>query len=209
MYPLVNQLRSIDCSLTRYFYTQLLVPDDIAAAVSLVESIKQTKGLRHSDLGEYKSEKITSIRTPTSRWFGVTFDRELIACVQILEGKYSDVSFRRVLLNQIGNSDHCELDNFVVHPEHRKRKYVALIMMRMAVDHALQKSNLLTIRAENQRLARFYKNMGMHRVDPVPGEGLKEELLYFDSSVIDRFKTPLYLMSDRYIWEYISSKDCG
>jgi ribosomal protein S18 acetylase RimI-like enzyme len=193
---------------------------EVDLAYALIRSVRQEDSRKQyrgqSLVREAKPEAPTCLAgtsaidqawQPGDYWFGAFDDERMVACVRVTRFGSCIVKDRIEMPAWLHELEPCELSCLVVHPQHRRRKSLIIMMMRMAVDYAFENSSGLCIASENSRLGDLYEKMGMQRSGLFfryhESDRNSVEMLYFDDRGKGRYDTPLYRLSDRYIVDLI------
>ena len=194
-----------------YEFRQLLTDQEIRSAMSLLHEIyfveqKWTpqpfnpSRVRIEYDGEHGMlvDKFSDI----AHWFGALHNGILVGCIRVLPYPALELKEYRGLPLFLTHSSVSELNRFAIHRAFRDSRFVALLLMRLACDHALSLGNVIYVTAVTPGPAELFEKLGLTRMSlPSFKYNMKEidkvDLLFYDCRTGDPDDTTLYRVSSK------------
>ncbi len=190
-------------------FRQLILEHEIQAAMQLLHTVyilEQGWLLLESNQSMLRIESLADKKMVVDKfsndahWFGAFHKETLVGCLRVLPYPMLELKEYRKLPSFIDHSGVCEMNRLAVLPAYRSHKFVMVLLIRLALDHAFSLGSTVYVTATTPQPAKLFEKLGFIRANLLPfkyneAESVKVELLYGKFS--DRNNYSLYRLSDR------------
>jgi len=190
-------------------FRQLILEDEIQAAMQLLHTVyilEQGWLLLESNQSMLRVESLADKKmvvdkfSHSAHWFGAFHKETLVRCLRVLPYPMLELKEYRKLPSFIDHSGVSEMNRLAVLPAYRGHKFVMVLLIRLALDHAFSLGSTVYVTATTPQPAKLFEKLGFIRANLPPfkyneAESVKVELLYGQFS--DRNSYSLYRWSDK------------
>lgn len=205
---------SLIYSVGQYEFRKLIAKEEIRCAENILYEAYITEqnwgiqpgnqsGLKIRTCQSHNFHYLTDSHSHAAHWFGAFYSEKIVGCFRVLNHSENELEKYIKLPSWLKRSSPCELNRLAIRKKHREKKAVTLMLMRISFDFAFYLNSTCFVTAEYPRLSKLYAKLGLVetglRFKYNNHEKHAVELLYYDTKLFDRFKTPLYRLTDMYI----------